>query len=80
MAKPTLLGVQAGVAGWDADMNANMAVLRDAPMPVPEHDGDESDLEATYPAADYARCIVFVEHSTLGWKLYASDGATWAAV
>lgn len=66
-----------GESAWDAKVNTNELNTFDRPFPVHQHAGDESDLEATYPAANYDRCLVWVDHSTQGWILYYSDGSAW---
>lgn len=68
----------AGQASWDAEINDNFQNLFDRPLPIAEHAGDESDLEATFPAASYDRCLIWVDHSVSGWKLYFSNGSAWA--
>lgn len=45
------------------------------------HSGDETDLAATYPAADYAGSKVLVQNSVSSmWSEYYSDGASWNQV
>lgn len=73
--------IQSGQQGWDTDVTDNdadvKAVLQDVPFAAHEHVGDETDLEATFPAAQHDRCLVWVDHTTWGWTLYWSNGATW---
>lgn len=66
-----------GEASWDSKVNTGTLHTFDRPFPVHEHAGDESDLEATYPAASYDRCLVWVDHTTLGWILFVSNGTSW---
>lgn len=66
-----------GEAGWDADTNTNFQNILDKPIPIFEHSGDESDLEATFAAAQHDNCLVWVDHTTQGWVLYHSDGSSW---
>jgi hypothetical protein len=77
VARPTLLDITAALEAWDAEVNTNNAILRDAPFPIHEHVGDESDLQSTFAAAAYDRCLVWVDHTVLGWTLYVSDGTNW---
>lgn len=78
MARPTRKNLMNGQAAWDALVNDNLLLLFDKPFALHRHAGDESDLETTYPAADYENCLVWVEHSTLGWVIYYNtDGVTW---
>ncbi len=87
MSRPTLTPptIQTGMENWDAEVQDGFDAVRDTlagptPMPVPEHSGDESDLDATFPPAQYDRCLVMVNHSVSGWSLYMSTGAAWARV
>lgn len=78
MPRPENVPMQAGVAGWDSIANDNFSKILDTPYPIPLHSGDQTDLEATYPAASYDKCWVFVEHTVDGWTIYESDGTNWA--
>jgi hypothetical protein len=80
MARPARDTIQNGVNGWDATINDNLIRLFDRPLPVHEHTGDESDLAATFAAASYDNCLVWVDHTVDGWTLYHSDGSTWASL
>lgn len=77
MARPSLNNIDSGTGSWDATLNDQLAKLFDAPLPIHEHTGDESDLASTFPAASYDNCLVWVDHSVNGWTLYHSDGSTW---
>ncbi|GAG33696.1 unnamed protein product, partial [marine sediment metagenome] len=77
MARPERVLVQAGVAAWDSIVNDNTNKLFITPSPVPLHTGDETDLQATHPAASYDKCLIFVDHTVEGWVLYVSTGAAW---
>jgi len=78
MARPTRIPIDDGVNDWDALLNDDLAILLDAPLPLPEPAGlTESNLQSTYPAASYAECIVWVNHSVVGKTLYYSDGTDW---
>jgi hypothetical protein len=77
MARPTHAGILSGTQGWDGDIDDNFDIAFDAPYPVHEHTGDESDLNATFAASSHDRCLVWVDHTTLGWTLYWSDGSNW---
>lgn len=78
MARPTRDTIENGLNGWDATINDNLIKVFDGPFAIHEHTGDESDLQATFPAASYDRCLVWVDHSVDGWTLYQSDGSSWA--
>lgn len=77
MARPSKNTVSSGNPNWDAAQDDNFEAIFNAPFPVHEHTGDESDLESTFPAAAHDRCMVWVDHTTLGWVLYMSDGTSW---
>jgi hypothetical protein len=77
MARPTKNDINSGIQSWDAAIDDNDEVLFNAPLPIHEHTGDESDLASTFAAASYDRCAVWVDHTTLGWSLYVSDGTNW---
>lgn len=78
MARPERVALQAGVGGWDANANDNFIAVFDKPYPIPLHSGDETDLEATYAAASYDKCWIYVDHTVDGWTIYESDGVAWA--
>ncbi len=78
MARPTRDTVQSGVNGWDATLNDNLIKVFDRPFAIHEHTGDESDIEATFPAASFDNCLVWVNHSVDGWQPYHSNGTSWA--
>lgn len=67
------------MAGWDGTVNDEFDKILVSPFPIPPHLGDESDLEATYPAASYDRCWIWVDHTIDGWTIYESNGSAWAA-
>lgn len=77
MARPTRQTIDNGTNAWDSKVNTNFQNLFNRPLPVALHTGDESDLEATFPAAQYDKCLIWVDHSVDGWVLYSSDGTTW---
>jgi hypothetical protein len=77
MARPTKNDIDSGIQNWHQKIDDNDEVLFNGPLPIHVHTGDETDLAATFPVASYDRCIVVVNHSALGWTLYASDGTTW---
>lgn len=80
MARPTRITINSGLQAWDADANDNLTNLFDRPLPIALHAGDETDLEATFAAALYDKCLIWVEHSVDGWKLYYSNGTAWAVL
>lgn len=77
MARPTKLDINSGIQGWDGKIDDNDEAIFNAPFPIHEHTGDQTDLESTFPAASYDRCMVWVDHTALGWTLYVSDGSSW---
>lgn len=77
MARPTKNDINSGNQGWDGEMDDNDEVLFNGPFPMHQHTGNESDLASTYPANQYDRCWIMVNHSTLGWTYYVSDGTNW---
>lgn len=73
MVKPALQDIAHGVESWDSIVNADLAILRDNPMPVKEY-----ALAAALPAAgSFDRCVAFKETSSGVWALSFSDGTTW---
>lgn len=77
MARPTKNDIDSGIQNWDGKIDDNDEALYNGPMPIHEHTGDESDLASTFAPGAYDRCHVMVDHSTLGWSLYVSDGSAW---
>lgn len=78
MARPLRIAIDNGVNGWDTLLNDNLELVLDAPIPIPQPSGlTESNIQATYPAASYDRCLVWVNHSVVGYTLYWSDGTAW---
>lgn len=83
MAKPTRDTIQNGLNGWDSTINNNFIKMMDGPLPVFLHTGDQTDLEASFPAASHNECMVMVDHTTMGMTLYVVDkdhpsgGAKW---
>lgn len=78
MARPTRQTIDNGTNAWDSKVNTNFQNLFNRPLPIALHTGDESDLEATFPAAQYDKCLIWVDHSVDGWVIYSSDGTVWA--
>lgn len=77
MARPTKNDIDSGIQGWDGKMDDNDEALFNAPIPIHEHTGDESDLQSTFAAAAHDRCAVWVDDTSTGWSLYVSDGTNW---
>lgn len=78
MARPTRIPIDDGVNDWDALINDNLEALFDGPLPVHASASlTESNLESTFPAASFDRCLVWVNHSVVGYTLYWSDGTSW---
>lgn len=80
MARPTRIAINAGLQAWDADVNDNLTNLFDRPLAIALHSGDETDLEATFAAALYDKCLIWVDHSVDGWTLYYSTGSAWSVL
>ena len=77
MARPELPTVNIGAQNWGSANTQALQQLYLTPYPVPRHTGDESTLATTYPPAAYDQCIVWVNHTELGWLLYQSTGTAW---
>lgn len=78
MARPARINLDAGLEGWDAFVNTNEINTFDKPFAIHESASlTESNLAATFPAASYDRCFVWVNHSVFGYTLYRSDGTNW---
>ena len=77
MTRPTKNDIDSGIQGWDGKIDDNDDALFNAPLPIHEHTGDETDIEATFPAAAHDRCLVWINHTVLGFTLYISDGTSW---
>lgn len=81
MARPTYITIDAGLEGWDAFLNTNFGNAASKPWAIYENASlTESTLAATFPAASYDRCLVWVNHSVYGYTLYRSDGTNWHAM
>lgn len=78
MSRPLRIAIDDGVNDWDALINDNLELALDGPLPIHEDAAlTESTLQATFPAASYDRCLVWVNHSVVGYTLYWSDGTGW---
>lgn len=78
MARPVRIPIDDGVNDWDALLNDDLAIILDAPFPIPEPAGlTEANVQSTYPAASFAECVVWLTHSVVGKTLYYSDGTDW---
>jgi hypothetical protein len=82
MARPLInVSISSGIQGWDAAVNDNFEIFTEGPWPVYEKAvGNESNLTATFPPGSFDRCVLFVNHSTLGWTPYFSNGSTWEII
>lgn len=77
MARPTLASISS-LQAWDAPLNDNLAKLASAPIPIHESASlTEANLQSTFPAAAHDRCLVWVNHTVVGYTLYESDGTRW---
>lgn len=77
MSRPTFVKPTAATEGWDGEISDDIDILLTKPWPIYEHVGTEANLASTFPANQYDRCVVWVNHSTMGWILYHSNGTTW---
>lgn len=78
MARPLLIDVDQGLEGWDAFLQTDLETVFKGPLPIHENASlTEANLAATFPAANYDRCIVWVNHTVYGYTLYRSDGTNW---
>lgn len=78
MSRPLNIPIDDGVNDWDALLNDNLEILFDGPLPIHEDAAlTESNVESTFPAAQYDRCLVWINHSVVGYTLYFSDGTAW---
>lgn len=79
MARPATVPINSGNQGWDGRMDDNFDVLTVGPIPFYENAAlTEAALSATFPAASYSECLVWVNHTVYGYTLYRSDGTNWA--
>ena len=77
MARPSKNDIDSGIQNWDGKIDDNDEALMNAPIPIHEHTGDETDLASTFAAGSYDRCAVWVDDTTHGWSLYVSNGSAW---
>jgi hypothetical protein len=81
MSRPLKIPVDNGVNSWDSLMNDDLDILFSGPLPIHESASlTESNVQSTFPAASYDRCIVWVNHSIVGHTPYWSDGTAWIPV
>ena len=78
MSRPLRIPIDAGVNDWQALINDDLEILFDGPLP-PHADAalTEANVQSNFPAAQYDRCLVWVNHSVVGYTLYWSDGTAW---
>lgn len=78
MARPLKLDIDSGMQNWDGKIDDNFEVLFDGPIPFHASASlTEANLQSTFPAASYERCVVWVNHSVFSYLLYFSDGTNW---
>ena len=78
MSRPLNIPIDNGVNSWDSLLNDDLEIILEAPFPIHESASlTESNLQSTFPAAQYDRCLVWVNHSVVGYTLYWSDGTAW---
>jgi hypothetical protein len=79
MSRPARIPMLNGVQSWDAIFDDNLRILLEAPLPIHKDAAlTEATLAATFAAAAYDECLVWVNHTVLGYTLYASQGGAWA--
>lgn len=78
MAFPQLAPVSSGIQGWDGVVDDNFVILAEGPFPLHRDAAlTQANLAATYPAASYDKCFVWINHTVIGYTLYWSDGTNW---
>lgn len=78
MPRPTSIPINDGVNDWDALINDDLDIILNGPLPIHANASlTESNVAATFPPGSYDRCLVWVNHSIVGYLLYWSDGTTW---
>lgn len=81
MSRPLKIPIGSGTNDWDALLNDDLDILFDGPLPIHASASlTESNVESTFPAAQHDRCLVWVNHSVVGYTLYWSDGTGWIPV
>ena len=81
MSRPVRIPINSGTQGWDGKIDDDLILILDAPLPLPQPTSlTESNLQSTYPAASFDRCVVWVNHSVVGYTLYWSDGTGWIPI
>ncbi len=80
MAKPIPSDISASQEAWDADLQDNINIWKNGPFPVFKKTGNEADIATVYPPNQYEDCLVAVQHSSLGRRLYFCDGTNWKLV
>ena len=83
--RPTRNVISAGLAAWDADVEANDSIILDQPYPIPEQDDadDETDMATDYPVAQFGNVMHRAKHSGLQdkWTTMVTEGNTrWQAL
>jgi hypothetical protein len=78
MARPAINPILSGAQNWDDRVDDNFTRLGKAPIPIHENASlTESTVTATFPPSSYDRCLVWVNHSVIGYTLYESNGTLW---
>lgn len=86
MARPTRIPLVNGQQAWDSVVNDDFKLVFNRPLAICNQQTNEStvltesNLAASYAAASYAECFVWVNHSVRGYTLYRSNGSTWEIV
>lgn len=78
MSRPLPVNISSLGAAWDSDVDGNFDKTFTQPFPIHESASlTEANVQSTFPAASFDRCLVWVNHSVIGYTLYWSNGASW---
>ncbi len=86
MSRPTRTAIVSGQQAWDSVVNDDFKLVFNRPFAMCQQKTDEStaltesNLAASYAAASYSECYVWVNHSVRGYTLYRSNGTSWEIV
>lgn len=86
MARPTRIPLVNGQQAWDTVVNDDFKLVLNRPLAICNQQTNESttltesNLAASYAAASFDDCVVWVEHSVRGATLYRSNGTSWEIV
>lgn len=86
MSRPERIPLVNGQQAWDSVVNDDFKLVFNRPLAICQEQTDESttltesNLAASYAAASFSECFVWVNHSVRGFTLYRSNGTTWEIV